>query len=248
MPAQNPSEQFVHDLCTKSFFSLWSYLNPLREDGSELCDILVKFRDDLIVISVKDISFNEDANNYHVAANRWTRRAVDESIKQILGAERHLLGRGSFRVKATADGELFRIEGIKDLHIHRVSISLGSGGMIPLSFGRHDGKFVHVLTEEGLGILFRELDTMPDFAQYLSAREDFFINRCHALLFHSEGDLWMLYLREGDRFPDYSDRTSVHLQDAGYDEFIESPEYKAKKKADEPVSYTHLTLPTSDLV
>lgn len=234
MPARDPSEQFVYDVCTKSFFALWSYLNPLREDGSELCDILVKFRGDLIIFSVKDITFHECAGDYHVAAERWKKRAVDKSVKQALGAERHLLNKGSFRVKVTADGELLEIKDIDGLRIHRVSISLGGKGMIPISAGRKCGKLVHVFTEEAFHILFKELDTVADFVSYLAAREDFLLNRCQGLVFHSEGDLLMLYINGNRQFPEYCDKTMVYLHDAGYDEFIKSSEYRARKDADEP--------------
>ena len=36
-----PSEEMVFSLCRKSFLSLWSYANPLRAPGKELCDVLV---------------------------------------------------------------------------------------------------------------------------------------------------------------------------------------------------------------
>ena len=35
------SEQFVYEICQKSFLSLWSYVNPRgREPAKELCDVL----------------------------------------------------------------------------------------------------------------------------------------------------------------------------------------------------------------
>jgi len=234
MPVRNSSEAFIYNLCANSFFSLWCYPNPLREDGKELCDILVKFGGDLIIFSVKDITFNENAADYHIAAERWSKRAVEESINQILGAERHLANKGSFKVKATPGGESFEIKDIDKLRIHRVSISLGSGGSVPISSGRQEGKFIHVLTDEGFQILFEELDTIADFVQYLAARKDFLLNCCRSIIFHSEGDLLMLYINGNRQFPDYSDKTAVYLQDAGYEEFIKSSEYRAKKNADQP--------------
>jgi hypothetical protein len=40
--AVNDSEQFVYDICSKSFLSLWSYINPQgKTPGKELCDVLV---------------------------------------------------------------------------------------------------------------------------------------------------------------------------------------------------------------
>ena len=35
------SEQFVDQICQKSFMSLWSYVNPKgRDPAKELCDVL----------------------------------------------------------------------------------------------------------------------------------------------------------------------------------------------------------------
>jgi len=50
------SEQFVYEVCQKSFLSLWSYVNPRgREPGKELCDVLVVCDPHVIVISVKEV-------------------------------------------------------------------------------------------------------------------------------------------------------------------------------------------------
>ena len=57
------SEQFVYDVCQKSFLSLWSYVNPQGEhSGRELCDILVVCDPHVVVISVKDIALTTSPN------------------------------------------------------------------------------------------------------------------------------------------------------------------------------------------
>ena len=54
--AVNDSEQFVYDICLKSFLSLWSYINPQgKTPGKELCDVLVVCAPHIIVISVKPL-------------------------------------------------------------------------------------------------------------------------------------------------------------------------------------------------
>jgi len=43
------SEQFVYEVCQKSFLSLWSYANPQgSEPGKELCDVLIVCDPDVI--------------------------------------------------------------------------------------------------------------------------------------------------------------------------------------------------------
>jgi len=36
-----PTEQLLADLCEQTFLKLWSYPNPFKDDGDELCDLLV---------------------------------------------------------------------------------------------------------------------------------------------------------------------------------------------------------------
>ena len=57
-----PSEQLVFDLCKRSALSLWSYPNPRRVDGRELCDVLVVFGGSAVIFSVKEIALNEQAD------------------------------------------------------------------------------------------------------------------------------------------------------------------------------------------
>jgi hypothetical protein len=90
--AVNGSEQFVYDICTKSFLSLWSYINPQgKTSGKELCDVLVICDPHVIVISVKDIQL-KSTEDPSVDWKRWQRKAIEESIKQIKGAIRWLDG------------------------------------------------------------------------------------------------------------------------------------------------------------
>ncbi len=54
----NKSEQFTHNLCTKSFLSLWCYNNPIGKKNKELCDVL-SFVTRVIVFSVKEITLED---------------------------------------------------------------------------------------------------------------------------------------------------------------------------------------------
>jgi hypothetical protein len=79
--AVNDAEQFVYEVCTKSFLSLWSYINPQGKTPSkESCDVLVVCDPHVIVISVKDIQL-KNTDKPIIDWNRWKRKAVDDSIK-----------------------------------------------------------------------------------------------------------------------------------------------------------------------
>ena len=81
--AKNDAEQFVSDLCTRSFLSLWSYPNPQgKEAGKEHCDFLVVCHPDIIIFSAKDITF-KDTGQPGVDHSRWRRRALKKSVEQV---------------------------------------------------------------------------------------------------------------------------------------------------------------------
>jgi hypothetical protein len=37
------TEQFLTELCGRSFLRLWGYANPHKDDGHEFCDVLAVF-------------------------------------------------------------------------------------------------------------------------------------------------------------------------------------------------------------
>lgn len=89
-----PSERYLKGLCDRSFLSLWSYAGIYRDqrvggkgDGKELCDLLVVFENHILIFSDKHCQF-PDTGNTELDWRRWYKRAVENSAKQIWGAER----------------------------------------------------------------------------------------------------------------------------------------------------------------
>ena len=89
-----PSENYLKRLCDQAFLSLWSYPGIYRDQGKgeqgqgkELCDLLVVFENHIIIFSDKYIKF-PNSGNLQLDWSRWYKRAVQESAKQIWGAER----------------------------------------------------------------------------------------------------------------------------------------------------------------
>jgi hypothetical protein len=88
------AERYLKRLCDKTFLSLWSHAGIYRDqgkagsgDGKEVCDLLVVFKNDIIIFSDKDCRF-PNTENLELDWSRWFRRAVEDSAKQIWGAER----------------------------------------------------------------------------------------------------------------------------------------------------------------
>jgi hypothetical protein len=86
----NASEELVFRLCQRSFLSLWSYANPLSKPGKELCDLLVVCNPDIVLFSVKDVAYKSSGEDTTKGWERWRRRAIEDSVKQLYGAERWL--------------------------------------------------------------------------------------------------------------------------------------------------------------
>jgi len=228
---QNRTEEFVFQMCRETFLSLWSYANPRRDQGKELCDVLVVCEPDVVVISVKDAELNFDATP-EVAVKRWLRSAVQKSVKQVYGADRWLQDHGD---------RVIRHDGIEGLSLpskesrrtHRISVSLGSNGLVPLHSADYGKGFVHVLDERSFLLLMAGLDTITDFVDYLKAKEELAASR-PGLSVDGEENLLAIYLHRGRKFP--SDLPDGPIPGGLWNKLISDPAFRRKVQEDK-VSY-----------
>jgi len=227
----NKAEQFVFQVCKRSFLSLWSYLKPLGKKNKELCDILIVCEPDIIIVSVKEVKVKK-SKDITIDWNRWNRKAIEESVKQIYGAERWIKSASYVVRRDRTKGLTFPKK--EEQRIHRVAVALGRGEEVPMFYGDFGKGFVHVLDEISFNIILQELDTIRDFIDYLSAKEEFYYSNKQTPFLAGEENLLAFYLSQGRKFPDEYD--SVFLDNNLWDGLIKKPEYKRKKEADE-ISY-----------
>ena len=125
---KNRAEEIVYRFFRRSFLSLWSYANPRgKNSGKELCDTLVVCDPNVVIVSVKacDLAKTGDAETNGA---RWRKRTIDESLKQIYGAERWV---------RTAP-QVIRSDGSPGLplpsprRIHRVAVAAGGRRQTPI--------------------------------------------------------------------------------------------------------------------
>jgi hypothetical protein len=227
----NKAEKFVSDLCTESFFNLWSYANPRRPSShKELCDILVVCKTSIIIISVKEINVQKKGN-YEVDAERWFRKAVDESVKQIYGAERQLLSMKNV-IRSTGEPGI-DLPDLSIREVYRIGVALGSNGKYSLKMGDFGKGYVHIFDEVSFQIIMKELDTIKDFLQYLDAKEKL-LKKGIILTVIGEENILALFLRNKRSFNSLFDDLDVAIvEDGHWQEFAKSREYLAKQKADE---------------
>lgn len=195
-PGLTPSEAFVAALCQRSFLKLWTHPNPFGKKGKELCDCLIVCDAHVIIISVKNIDFKD--TNDRTGWERWHKAAIKKSASQILGAERWL---NSAAQISRNDGRAIFLPALHERIYHRVSVSLGGRGEVPLQWGDFGSGFIHVCDEYSLGVLFGELDTITDFIGFLSATEALIVGGTKPV-FSGGGleDLLALYIQNGDTF------------------------------------------------
>jgi len=221
------SERVVYELIKKSFPSFWSYLNPLNARRRELCDVLVVCDPDIIIFSIKEIEY-KDTGRPKVDVERWKRKAIDASSKQVYGAERQLVTQSEV---ITRDGKValpFPADANKN--IYRVAIALGSKEKVPLIFGDFGKGFVHVFDETSLEILLSELDTISDFLKYLSVKQNWFESGKISIS-STEEDLLAFYLTQDCSLP--SEPSLVVLEAGLWERFSSLPEVISRKESDQ---------------
>jgi hypothetical protein len=90
--------------------------------------------------------------------------------------------------------------------------------------------FIHVFDEISLDIIRKELDTISDFIEYLSAKECFYASGKKTPFLSGEENLLALYLNNGRKLPDNYD--TILLEDDLWKEFIKKPGCFKKKEED----------------
>jgi hypothetical protein len=56
------TERLLALFCDRSFLKLWSYANPYKDDGHELCDLLAVFGDTVFIFFDREKRLQEAAD------------------------------------------------------------------------------------------------------------------------------------------------------------------------------------------
>ena len=68
------TERMLAEFCEKSFLKLWSYPNPHKDDGHELCDLLAVFGNHVFIFFDRENELSEDPDkDPKVLWDRWKR-------------------------------------------------------------------------------------------------------------------------------------------------------------------------------
>ena len=213
-----PSEQYVTNLCKTSFLPFWNFPNPIGKKNKELCDVLVVCGNYVLIISVKDIRVSNHSDK-KVQYERWVKKAVEDSAKQIYGAERFL--KTANNVFAKNRTNKISLPPVSQRIIFRIAIAFGSDSTFPLPYGDFGQGFVHVFDEETTSILLTELDTIADFTRYLTDKVQFLKGKYFPM--PKESDFLAFYIQTG---LDVDEKVDSIVSDGGlWESYVESEEY-----------------------
>jgi hypothetical protein len=223
----NETEQFVLDLCRRSVLTPWCYNNPRGKHSDELCDVLVVCDPHVIILSVKAVE-KKDGEPTLVDFERWQRKAISASVRQIYGAQKWLASATRVVRSDGSPGLLLPPENRRK--VHRIAVAFGcpNGGIV--SSGEFGKGYVHVLTESGVREILSELDTITDLVDYLTAKEDLAARGCAVIQTGTQADLLAWYLHNGRTFP--GDANLLHVDDTVWDGLRNNPAFLRRKVAD----------------
>lgn len=176
-------EDFVNELAYNSFLKFWCYPGPKYENGNkkEICDLLILFNSVTIIISVKNYEFK--GNHF-----RYFNNTIKKAVNQLHGAQRVLFSNNQVKIKhPDKEIEIFPKNEIKK--IFRLVINLGDGvKFYPFNQTTKNDDYVTLFDKDSFKSIINELDTIPDFIDYLEKRENVFKNKLTLILPAEEHD------------------------------------------------------------
>ena len=220
-----PTERLLSTLCENTFLKLWSYANPYKEDGKELCDLIAVFDNHVFLFFDRESRrFDNNPKDVHLAWRRWQSKVIDKQIRAARGAARYIsAGRSVFLDPKNSDPFPLRIK--SGMTLHKVIVAHGAKdackafsdeniyGSLAISYtpdaqstdatlwpfvvrlDRND--IVHVLDSHNLEILLGELDTFRDLLSYIEEKERA-VRACDSLYYCGEEDLLAHYFSNYD--------------------------------------------------
>lgn len=219
-----PSEKYVSELCGKSFLPFWSFPNPIGKKNKELCDVLVICENIIIIISVKDIKVSNNSDE-EINYERWVKKSITDSVKQIYGAERYISFTDEILLKDRKTK--IKLPEKSNRVIYRIAIAFGGKPNYSLPNGEFGNGYVSVFDETSTSIILNELDTITDFTDYLSKKEAFLPK----VVAPSETDFLALYLQTDGLNINNVPKNIIFCENDDWKNYVETTKYKRWKEA-----------------
>lgn len=179
------AEDLVEDICRTIFLADFTVRSPMFKKGSgqqkEAADFLVPFEETLLAFQVKSRRTEESDADEQVYRGRILKR-ISEGIDQLKTIKRALAANRLSALRNKAGVLLpFQSAAIRNL-VGLVIADLPDEYSNPLDrrtqilngFERRHGIPVHIMLASDFRTLAKEVDTIPDFIDYLATREHYF--------------------------------------------------------------------------
>ena len=216
----NESETFVYHLFCRVFTPAHVFANPIKNDGRELCDVLVRLMDSAFLVSVRDRKFNS-ANLTLIEWGRWSRETIGDKVKSLTKGGRYLRSRISVVYLDTKKTRTLPswVATTKPEKIHKIIVGFGipdtvsehkvgtertvrlclakkhdDDSLFTIGVVKSEDEFVHVFDIAGLELVLSFADTPFELNDYLLWREGV-ISEGNVILVNGEEDLvahWMI--------------------------------------------------------
>lgn len=218
------TERALADLCEQTFLKLWSYPNPSKDDGHELCDLLAVFGKHVFVFFDRQCQLPEVSDREpQVLWDRWKRNVINQQVNTAHGAERYIRSGRPIFLDAKRTEPFPLIFDAQNAVIHKIIIAHGAldacekaseknvYGSLAITYCESEGGStqpfhveidkrnpVHIFDTHNLPIVLAELDTVQDFSNYLDAKLKA-VEKFDSLTYCGEEDLLGHYLLNFDQ-------------------------------------------------
>jgi hypothetical protein len=194
------TEQYLSKLCDRTFLKLWSYPNPFRERGKELCDLIAVFDNHVYLFFDRETkTLTGGFEDFNLAWERWKKEAVIKQIKSAKKARNHVLkNRDQIYLDAACTIPLPVELPARGVEVHTIIVAHGANAACTkysndnvsgsLGIFYSDNEYavppsvpfviqldrlepVNLFDSHTVDIMLGELDTFYDFTSYIRAKE-----------------------------------------------------------------------------
>ena len=177
-------EALVEKLANDTYLKYWCFPNPedLLGNKKEICDLLILFKNTVLIISTKNYLFK---GNYE----RYFKSTIQKAIRQISGAERKLFDSNKTIQFEHPVAGIYQFDKSQFNRVYRIVINLSDLPLFyPGGVNTPSGKYAHIFNWSAFLGIVEELDTIPDLIQYLEERERIFADRKLIFALGSQND------------------------------------------------------------
>ncbi len=124
---QTRTEQYLSQLCDGTFLRPWSYANPFKADGKELCDLIAVFEDNVFLFFDRESRKFDRGGDVLLTWERWKKEAITKQIRTAAGAKRYILNHRN-QIYLDANGTIALPLHIPagELRIHKIVVAHGA--------------------------------------------------------------------------------------------------------------------------